>query len=156
MGAHDATKSTRAHVHAERFPFSAERLFTLLYTPSAIRAWWGASRVIVLPEDGGLGSAVWGDVEDEPEYVTAATIDVFEPPFRMRLTEYRYQARTGPLPFEADFSVEFTVQPDGDGAVLRVEQAGFPKAPEADAFLAACEKGWAETFQGIRRYLNRM
>jgi len=145
---------TRTHVHEERFPAAPARLFALLHTPTAIRDWWSASRVIVLARPGGVWAATWGEPEDDPDYVTAATIAEFDPPHRMRLTEYRYQARAGPLPFDAVFETEFTVRPDGDGSWLRVAQSGFPAGPEGDAFLSSCDTGWRNTFQGIRRFLH--
>ena len=147
--------SIRRHVHEELLPAAPERLFALLHTPSAIRAWWGAAQVIVLPERGGIWAATWGGSEDDPDYVTAATIGAFEPPRRLVLTDYRYRARSGPLPFEAAFVTEFLVTPHAEGAVLRVTQDGFPAGPEADAFYAACGTGWRDTFSGIRRYLAR-
>lgn len=145
---------TRQHIHEESFPVSPTRLFALLHTPSAIRRWWGAARVIVMPEPGGIWAATWGDDEDDPEYVTVATLGDFDPPRRMVLTDYRYRARTGPLPLEAEFVTEFAVTSHPEGAVLRVTQDGFPPGSEADDFYAACEKGWRDTFAGIRRYLE--
>ena len=144
---------TRKHVHQEVFAATPERLFALLCTPSAIRRWWGADRAVVLAQPGGVWAAAWGAVEDDPDYITAATIKVFSPPWRMVLTDYRYQAKAGALPFEAEFVTEFTVEPHGQGAVLRVSQDGFPAGREADAFYAGCERGWRETFAGIRAFL---
>jgi uncharacterized protein YndB with AHSA1/START domain len=147
---------TRKHVHEEQFPATPERVFALLHTPSAIRHWWGAARAVVLAQPGGVWVAAWGQDEDDPEYITAATIRDFEPPRRLVLTAYRYHARSGPLPFAAEaFVTEFAVTPHAAGAVLRVTQDGFPVAPEADAFYAGCQTGWRETFAGIRRYLTR-
>lgn len=143
----------RVHVHEEPFEAPPERLFALLHTPSAIRAWWGASRAIVMPEAGGTWAAAWGGAEDDPDYVTVATVRTFEPPRRLVLGDYRYRAREGALPFEAAFETTFEVIPHGGGSVLRVSQAGFPEGPEADAFLAACDRGWRDTFAGIRRQL---
>jgi uncharacterized protein YndB with AHSA1/START domain len=145
---------SRKHVHEEAFAASPEQLFALLHKPSAIRRWWSAARAVVLAQPGGLWSATWGDDEDAPDYVTAATIREFDPPRRLVLADYRYAARTGPLPFQADFVTEFTVSPHADGASLRVVQDGFPVGPEADAFYAGCEKGWRDTFAGIRKYLD--
>lgn len=147
--------TTRKHVHEETFDVAPERLFALLHTPSAIRNWWGAERVVVLPESGGMWAATWGASEDDPEYITAATIRVFDPPRRMVLADYLYRARAGPLPFDADFVTEFQVVPHEKGAILRVTQDGFPAGAEAEAFHAACERGWRDTFAGIRRFLAR-
>ena len=53
------------------------------------------------------------------------------------LTDYRYQAKDGPLPFQADFVTEFTVTPRPQGCTLRVSQDGFPTdSVAADAFYA--------------------
>jgi hypothetical protein len=109
----------------------------------------------VLAKSGGLWSATWGESEDDPNYISAATIRNFEPPRRMVLTDYQYQARTGPLPFEAEFVTEFLVSPHAEGAILKVTQNGFPAGPEADAFYAACVEGWRNTFAGIRQFLAR-
>lgn len=145
---------TRSHVHEEEFPVSPAELFAILHTPSAIREWWGAARAIVLAEVGGTWAAVWGEDEDAPDYITVAAITVFDPPHRMVLSDYRYQSKDGPLPFEADFTTAFTVEPAGDGAKLRVVQDGFPTDSAADAFYEDCRTGWANTFAGIRRFLE--
>jgi uncharacterized protein YndB with AHSA1/START domain len=100
--------------------------------PSAIRRWWGVARAIVLPQPGGVWAAAWGEVEDDPDYITAATIQEFEPPHRMILRDYRYRAKGGPLPFVAEFVTQFIVLPHPKGAVLQVTQDGFPVGPEAD------------------------
>jgi uncharacterized protein YndB with AHSA1/START domain len=141
-------------VHEEVFPTSPERLFALLHTPSAIRGWWGVARAVVLAQEGGVWAAAWGANEDDPDYITAATIRAFEAPRRLVLADYRYRARSGPLPFDANFVTEFLVLPRAEGAALRVIQDGFPVTPEADTFYAGCERGWRETFAGIRRYLS--
>jgi uncharacterized protein YndB with AHSA1/START domain len=146
--------NTRKHVYEEVFPVSPERLFALLHTPSAIRHWWGVARAVVLAEAGGVWAAAWGESEDDPDYITVATIREFEPPRRLVLCDYRYHASKGPLPFKAEFVTEFTVEPHAEGSLLRVCQDGFPAGPEADSFYQGCEIGWRNTFAGIRRYLQ--
>ena len=146
--------ATRTHVHEETFDASVDRVFALLHTPSAIRAWWGAARAIVMPEPGGLWAAAWGEREDEPKYSTSATMTIFDPPRRIRFEEYRYRSPDGALPFDATFVTTFEVEPAAGGAVLRVIQDGFPPGPEADEFYEACGDGWAATFGGIRRFLE--
>ena len=144
---------TRKQVREEVFPVSPERLFAILHTPSAIRGWWGVARAVVLPQPGGIWAAAWGVAEDDPDYITVATIRDFEPPRRMVLSNYLYRAKSGPLPFDADFVTEFAVLPHPTGAILRVTQDGFPLSPEADEFYSGCEKGWRDTFAEIRRHL---
>jgi uncharacterized protein YndB with AHSA1/START domain len=143
----------RTHVHEESFDCTPEQLFALLVTPSAIRDWWGAARVIILPGSGGTWAAAWGSDEDNPNYVTTATMKIVDHPRRLLLTDYRYHTRSGPPPIEAAFETEFTVTASPRGARLRVAQSGFPAGAAGDEFLAACERGWRDTFAGIRRYL---
>lgn len=145
--------STRKHVHEERFKAAPRELFELLVRPSAIRSWWSASRAIVVPQAGGAWAAAWGSDEDDPDYSTVARIAEFDPPRRLVLDDYRYRAKQGPLPFEASFVTTFEIEPDGDGARLRVTQDGFPAAAIADDFYAGCQTGWRATFDGIRRFL---
>ncbi len=146
--------STRTHMHEEVFPVDSTTLFRVLHTPSAVRCWWGAASVIIVPEVGGKFVAAWGANEDAPDYVTVATISVFEPESRIVMVDHYYTGKDGPLPFKADFVVEFVVEPHSSGALLRVIQSGFPGGPEADAHYAACETGWKDTFAGIRDYLK--
>jgi uncharacterized protein YndB with AHSA1/START domain len=145
--------ATRKHVHEELLPAEASRLFAILYTPSAIRAWWGVARAVVLARAGGIWAAAWGDEEDDPDYITVARIAVFDPPRRLVLTDFEYYARSGPLPFQAQIATEFTVEARPNGALLRVVQDGFPTDPVADEFYAGCAVGWKNTFAGIRRFL---
>lgn len=146
---------TRSHRRDVVLPIPAERAFALLLEPSAIRAWWGASRAIVAPRVGGDWVASWGTDEDTPDYVAAATIDVLEPPHRLRLADYRYFARReGALPFDARaMTTEFRVASRAaGGCTLEVEQSGFPVDPVADAFFASCEVGWKNTLAGIESF----
>jgi uncharacterized protein YndB with AHSA1/START domain len=138
---------TRQHEHAINLPASPARIFALLHTPSDICAWWSAASAIVLPQTKGVWAAVWGQADD-PDYLSAATIAVFDPPRRLVLTDFKYFAKTGPLPFQASLSTEFTVTPHEAGTVLRVLDS------VADEFYAACEKGWHDTFESIHRYLT--
>jgi uncharacterized protein YndB with AHSA1/START domain len=145
---------TRQHVHEESFPVTAEELFSALQTPAAIREWWGAARAIVIPEEGGAWVAAWGADENSPDYVTAATMKVFDPPRRIVFGDYKYYAKAGVLPFQAEFTTEFVVEENPNGATLRVTQDGFPLGSEADEFYIACEQGWRNTFAGIRRFFE--
>lgn len=146
--------ATRQLAHEIEVPVPPERVFALLHTPSAIRGWWGAARAVVIPRQGGLWAATWGADEDDPEYISVARLAVFEPPRRLVLKYEAYHARSGALPFDADFVTEFTVAATPAGTVLRVVQDGFPLDAVADGFYVACAQGWRDTFEGIRHYLG--
>jgi uncharacterized protein YndB with AHSA1/START domain len=146
--------ATRKHVHQIELPVAPPEVFDILITPSAIRDWWFASRAIVMARQGGAWAAAWGDAEDDPDFITTATIEVFDPPRRLVLADFKYYAKSGPLPFEADLKADFTVEALPEGSVLKIEQDGFPVVSEADEFYAACEKGWRDTFDSIKRYFS--
>jgi uncharacterized protein YndB with AHSA1/START domain len=146
--------NVRKHIHEEVFSASPEALFAILHTPTAICGWWGASRAIVIAEENGIWTAAWGDDPDKPDYVTSFVIRAFEPPRRMLLGSARYFARTGKLPFEAELTTEFSIEPTDSGSRLRVVQDGFPRSMAADDFYKACFDGWRNTFDGIRAFLG--
>lgn len=124
----------------------------MLITPSAICQWWGAARAIVMPQQGGVWAAAWGD-EDDPDYISIFQISVFDPPGRLVFSGSQYYAKDIKLPFEADFTTEFLIEPSAAGCSLQATQEGFPCDPIADDFYAACETGWKNTFAGIRSFL---
>lgn len=146
--------TSRTHVHEEQFATTPERLFALLHTPSDIRAWWGASRVIAIAKPGGVLAVAWGDDEDNPDYISAAAISEFVAPDTLVLSDYRYHAKGGSPP-DADYRITFTVRDEAGGATLRMEQVGFPEGRAGDEFLAACDTGWRDTFAGIRAHLQK-
>lgn len=146
--------TSRQILHEESFSVNASKLFDALLRPSAIQVWWQANRAMVLPEPGGLWAVAWGENEDDPDFITTATIREYEPGRRVVLSDYRYRAKSGPLPFQADFVTSFTVEPSASGSVLSVLQTGFPTGPEADEFHAGCLKGWKDTFANLRAYLE--
>jgi uncharacterized protein YndB with AHSA1/START domain len=144
---------TRKHIYQIELPVSPERTFAILHTPSAICEWWEASRAIVISKAGGVWVGAWGP-EDDPDYVSVATIECFDPPTKMRLVDFKYHARTGQLPFPTTgLTTEFTVEPLTVGSLLRVVQDGFPTDAVADEFYNGCETGWRATFENIRKYL---
>ncbi len=144
---------TRKHIHEESFAVSPEEMFDMLLKPSAICGWWQASRAIVLPGRDGFWTAAWGD-EDDPDYISSFKIANYDPPCRLLLTDSKYYSKEGELPFEAEITAEFVIEPLGGGCLLRVIQDGFPADPSVDDFYNACETGWKNTFAGIRRYLD--
>jgi uncharacterized protein YndB with AHSA1/START domain len=145
--------TTRKHAHQIDLDARPQRVFSLLITPSAIRGWWGASRAIVVAKPNGSWNAAWGPNEDDPEYVTTFRLRTYDPPRRLVFADAVCFAKSGSLPFDADFVTAFTIEPRAGGCTLRVVQDGFPLDPVADAFYAACEVGWKNTFEGIKRFV---
>jgi uncharacterized protein YndB with AHSA1/START domain len=145
----------RSHRHEIELNIPVEETFALLCTPSSIRQWWSASRAIVMAQEGGVWAAAWGDSEDFPDYISAAIIKAYEPPNRLVLGDFKYFAKDGPLPFKADLTTEFQIEPLNGGSRLRVIQTGFPDEAIADPFYAGCEIGWKNTFDGIRAFVEK-
>ncbi len=146
--------ATREHQAEIDLAASPARVFAALITPSAIRDWWAAARVVVVPREGGVWAAAWGADEDAPEYLTTARIRHWEPARRLTLGDYDYVAAAGPLAIAAELTTTFEVWPTEHGSRLRVTQSGFPAAPVADDFYAPCERGWRDTLEGLRRHLE--
>lgn len=145
---------TRSLEHEVELNAGQHRVFDLLMTPSDIRQWWGADRVIVTHREGGVWVAAWGDDEDSPEYVAAHRVTLYDPPRRLELDEIEYYVRSSKLPFAADFLTTFTVELRGEVCVLRVRQDGFPTDPAADEFYESCAEGWRRTLVQIRSYVE--
>lgn len=143
--------ATRSQVHEIDLAAKPDSVFGLLITPSAIRNWWSAHRAVVMPERGGWWVAAWGEHEDDPDYVVGGTIEALDRPHRFVLAYRHYYAKAGRLPFEAQMSVEFAIEPSARGSRLRVTQSGFPSEAVADGYYAACEQGWRATLAGIER-----
>jgi hypothetical protein len=119
---------TRNHERQIELPSALARVFALLHTPSNIGIWWFASSAIVAAQTPCVWAAVWGKA-DASDYVSAATIAIFEPSRRLALSDFKYFAKIGALPFQANLSTEFIVAPPSTGTLLRVVQDGFPCEP---------------------------
>ena len=143
---------TRKHIHQEAFDTSPAKMFQSLITPSAIQQWWGAERAIIIPETNGVWAATWGKDQDSPDYITVARIRNYSPPNTLTLCDYQYRSSKGPMPFEADFEVTFSISDHETGILLRVEQDGFPASRDADEYMEACVTGWTETFANLQKY----
>ena len=142
---------TRKHIAEIELEADPETVFAILITPSDICNWWQSDRAIVIPKNDGLWVASWGNNQDEPDYVSAGRIKVFDPPKRLCLHEQCYLAKSGGPPFDAKMTTSFEVEPTATGCTLRVIQDGFPIDPIADEFYADCEQGWHDTLSSFKR-----
>ncbi|MEO1261816.1 MAG: SRPBCC domain-containing protein [Bacteroidota bacterium] len=129
-------------------------VFDALISPSQICKWWFAKTAIVLPETGGFYAAAWGDSEDQPDYISMATIKVFERPYRLTLVYEKYYSKDGQLPFDATLDAAFTLEDLNGQTKLTVVQSGFPITLSADAFYQGCVKGWEDTFASLKKVLE--
>lgn len=112
--------------------------------------------MIVVPEVDGVWIAAWGE-EDDPDYISTATLVEFDPPRKVVMKYGQYYAKSGSLPFKFsdDALTTFTIELTENGCAFRVEQTGFPYDAIADDFYAACETGWKNTFHGIKNFLGK-
>ena len=147
--------STRSIQRSDFFACQPQDLFAALTLPSAIRAWWGAARAIIIPRPGGLFSAAWGDEEDAPAYVSAGIMRVFDPPHRLVISDFIYLSPTERLPFESDLTIEYVIMSVPDGTQLQITHDGFPMGPEADEFFQGCESGWGNSVDSLRAFVEQ-
>ncbi|QYO63504.1 SRPBCC family protein [Leptolyngbya sp. 7M] len=143
----------RAQIREESFGISPEEMFDILLKPSAVKTWWGATSVTIVPEVGGILSAVWGN-EDEPDRHLQANIIELERPERLVLKCLKHSSYGKDLPFNfADDAVTiFQVKQNGGECTLRVEQTGFPCVGEADQLFSECGDEWKTIFESIRKF----
>lgn len=127
-----------------------EVAFDALLKPGMIQKWWFAKSAIVIPEKGGIYAVTWGEDIDNPDYISAAKIALLDKPNRIRLTDFQYLSKDGPLPFKADLDVEFNLKPEGNGTLLTVNQRGFPDHEGADEFYNGCVQGWMDTITSLK------
>lgn len=131
-----------------------DTVFDALILPGMIQKWWFASSAIVLPEEGGIYAVTWGDDIDNPDYLSAAKIAKIVKPELLLLTDFQYRSKDGPLPFQADLHVKFTLKPDDAGTRLSVNQRGFPEDEIADEFYNGCVKGWIDTMTSFKKVVE--
>ena len=131
------------------------KVFKALVTPSTVKKWWGASQVIIVPDEGGTYALSWGDDIDKPEYVATAKIDSFKPNVELHLTDYTYLKGEEYLPFKAHFRVEFKVECYNNYCILVVTHSGFPKDKKADSFYNECIVGWDETLENLKELIEK-
>lgn len=143
----------RRHEIAEPFAVTPHEMFDMLITPSAIRGWFGASKAIVEPREGGSWITSWGESEHDSDHVNSFKILEFEPPKRMLLGSGRYFAESN-WPLETNITTELIVEPQPTGCVLRITQELDPADPLLDDYFDACVAGWQNVFEGIRNYLH--
>ena len=144
----------RSLQYQEIFRCAPTRLFKALHTPSQIRIWWEASKVIVIPEPNGAFAATWGEKEDDPDYVVTAVLSAYDPPTHSVMSDARYYAKAGLLGFDGDFVIEFRVDSHDQGALLQLTHSGIPSIPEADEYFAGCDAGWKQCFANLHKLLD--
>ena len=147
----------RKHVNQVEFARQPSEIFPILHTPSAIRQWWGAARVIVNPHAGGTWTAAWGQSEDDPDYITTATISAIEAPRCLKLSDFDYFSKGGNPPFDmSGITTEFILEQTAQGCALTVIQDGFPDDHAADDYFSACAQGWDDTLQSMSKFVAGM
>lgn len=137
----------------EIFSCTPQALFDALHTPSSVRAWWHADRIIVIPREGGVFTAAWGEHEDDPIHVSSGTYEVFAPPHKIVMVDLKYYAQTGPSMPDAPISITYDISPHPEGAQLKLTHAGFPEEGEGDAYFEGCVQGWKMSLDSLRSYL---
>lgn len=130
---------------------SKAEVFTALITPSLIRQWWQATYAIVVAREKGLFAVAWGD-EDNPDYVSAASIQAIDPPNKLRLTNFIYSVKDKPVSCTDDSKAEFYLKDTADGILLKVLQTGFGE--DSYEYIKACDKGWKDVLMAIKSLIE--
>jgi len=126
-------------------------VFRHLISPSLIKRWWSAKSVIVVPEEGGFITVLWGENEDDPDYVTLSRILEIDAPVKLVVNYEMYYTKFGKLPFGAEMEVHYTLTDLENGTRLDLLQTGFPEDESADAFYYGCINGWKNTLEAFKQ-----
>ena len=140
--------------YVEDFDCSPSTLFKALHTPSQIRQWWEAAQAIVIERPNGVFAATWGGTEDDPDFIGTSVLAEFDPPHRLVMTDFIYYAKEGPLGFDADFVVEFSIAAQGRGSRLTLTHKGIPDDPVADEYYKGCNTGWTQCIANLHKLLD--
>jgi len=132
---------------------SKDKVFAALITPSQIIQWWQASSALVVARKDGLFAVRWGGNEDDPDYISAASITRFNPPQFIRLENFIYYVKGQPEENIEDLPAEFRIKEKSAGAVeLEIYQAGFPS--DQPDFMENCRKGWQDVLIALKKLLK--
>lgn len=129
-------------------------VFNALIKPKAIKQWWSASQVILIPQANGIFAATWGDNLDNPDYTSVSRISKIEVPRLLSMVYEDYKSEHGGLPFEAEMQVSFELTKIEKSTKLQVTQLGFPDDPIADEYYEGCTQGWENTLSAIKTYVE--
>jgi uncharacterized protein YndB with AHSA1/START domain len=142
-GAMAARQAVRAEVVVEASPEEAFAIFT-----DEIGLWWRRDTpywndrergltIRIEPGIGGRFLEVW-DLEGGAGF-EVGRVTVWEPGVRFAFT----WTQLG-WPAEVSTDVEVSFEPLEDGTLVRIEQTGFERVPEAERYLAGYDAGWKE------------
>ena len=140
---------------SENFPCTPQELFDALHTPSALRSWWNADQVIIIPRKNGMFAVAWGENEDDPDYISSGIYRVYDPPYKSMIEDLRYYTKSDPIDFGSLMSITHKITPRNSEAHLQLTHTGFPEGTEADAYFEACIQGWATSLKNLRTYVEQ-
>jgi uncharacterized protein YndB with AHSA1/START domain len=129
---------------------TVDKVWQALTDPAQLNNWFSTVSTVV-PGVGGTIRHSWGD-----PVVEEATIDIWEPNSRLRLTEVipfgvTFQPSDGP---SKQRTIDYTLTPSGVQTVMTMEHTGFGTTPEWQKFqsaVAGCEVFQA---QALNHYVS--
>ena len=152
-GAMAARQAARAEVVVGASPREAFEIFT-----DEIGLWWRRDTpywndrergltVRIEPGVGGRFLEVW-DLESGTGF-EVGRVTAWEPGVRFAFT----WTQLG-WPKDASTDIEVTFEPAEEGTLVRVEQTGFERVPEAERYLAGYDAGWKEVLGWFAERVN--
>jgi uncharacterized protein YndB with AHSA1/START domain len=152
-GAMAARQAARAEVVVEASPDEAFAIFT-----DEIGLWWRRDTpywndrergltIRIEPRVGGRFLEVW-DLESGTGF-EVGRVTVWEPGVRLAFT---WTQLGWPEDVSTDIDVSF--EPAEDGTLVRIEQTGFERVPEADRYVAGYDAGWKQVLGWFAEQVN--
>ena len=127
-----------------------ERVWELVTAPEHVGTWFGDAGAEIDLRPGGAMALRW-----EEHGTVRARVERVEAP---RVFAYRWASRMEAEPEEgASTLVEFFLEPDARGTLLRVVESGFDKIPahRRDEAFRMNEGGWGAQMGNIERHVRQ-
>jgi len=148
-----AQAGERKVVRSTQIAASAERVLEAFLDPTLIEQWWGAARVRVEPQKGGIWAAAWGEPGQGYRYVVCGVVRLVRPGKRLKLDPLVYFNWERPVlgPMRLSISVR---EKDGRTRVS-VRQDGYGDGPDWDWYYEAVVQSWKDSLANLKQFLER-
>lgn len=132
-----------------------ERVWTLITEPEHVGVWFGDAGADIDLRPGGEIQFRWHEHGD-----SLGTVVAVEPPRRFAYRWVSLPSARGQAPTDANTTlVEFTLEPAGQGTLVRVVESGFDaldcSVDERTAALAGNTRGWGAELGDLVAYAER-
>ena len=133
-----------------------ESVFSCLFTPDALRAWWQAVRSVTTPVPFGVYAIEWATTPYRDDLlgplggVFHGTVVDVRPGDQFLVADAWWVPPEGPA--LGPMALHISCQKDGTGCRLHVRQDGCEPSPRWRRYYAVVSRGWQISLTALKRY----